>query len=322
MNDLHNQLSREGIRNAAILVSSLEPAEIDRLLDEFEPSQAAEVRQAMVELDPVDPQQQRRVIDEFLRADSLTGRPGPGTGSFFGPFRAEKCACPLPPAPEGDSPISADFAAEIGTVPPCPAAEPPFGFLEAVDPRTLAGLLADEGPQTIALILSHLSPERAGSVLGRLESGLQADVIHRLVDLDETEPEIVRAVESAVRCRLATPARDSHCDPADPPAAAPVAFDDLVRLDDESLAAVFDAIEPEVQLAAMVGATPQLIERLVRRFPPREAEAIRRELQHPGPIRLRDVEEAQARIARQAQRLAEEDRLNLPSFITGDGDPT
>lgn len=80
-------------------------------------------------------------------------------------------------------------------------------------------------------------------------------------------------------------------------------FDDLARLDDEALSTVFGSVEPELALTALVGATPELIDRILRRLPPAQAQTIRHKLDHPGPIRLSDVEDAGRRIANLASRL-------------------
>jgi flagellar motor switch protein FliG len=69
------------------------------------------------------------------------------------------------------------------------------------------------------------------------------------------------------------------------------------------LAAVFDEAGPDLMLPALFGAAPELVSRVLSRVPPTDARAIRRELDHPGPIRLRDVEEARRQIARIATRL-------------------
>ena len=85
----------------------------------------------------------------------------------------------------------------------------PFRFLQETEAEKLVRVLGSERPQTIALVLSHLSPVRAGAVLARLPENVQVDVIHRLVDLEETDPEILREVEEALRSRLSQQVRDA-----------------------------------------------------------------------------------------------------------------
>ena len=78
----------------------------------------------------------------------------------------------------------------------------PFQFLQDIEPETLVPFVEREHPQTIALVLSHLPPGRAGHVLARLPASTQAEVIRRMVDLEETDPQVVRDVERAVEVWL------------------------------------------------------------------------------------------------------------------------
>jgi flagellar motor switch protein FliG len=201
-------------------------------------------------------------------------------------------------------------------------------------------VLASERPQTIALVLSHLAPVRAGAVLARLPKNVQVDVIHRLVDLEETDPEILHEVEEALRSRLSSPAsgypvemqrrrvagvqavagilqatdgrvgmqildnlasRDRTL--AEKLGPQPLTFNDLADLDENVLAAVFDEAGPELMLPALFGAAPELVARVLTGMPQADARAIRRKLDHPGPIRLSDMEEARRQVARIASRM-------------------
>ena len=102
------------------------------------------------------------------------------------------------PARTGDEPAppgGAGFASVAGR-------GEPFRFLRDAEADKLVRVLAGERPQTIALVLSHLPPQQAGSVLARLQPALQNEVVRRLVDLEETDPEILREVEQALQSRL------------------------------------------------------------------------------------------------------------------------
>ena len=79
---------------------------------------------------------------------------------------------------------------------------PPFDFLREAEEEKLSQLLGGERPQTIALVLSHLPPERAGEVLARFAPPLQVEVVRRLADLENTDPETLREVEQALEARL------------------------------------------------------------------------------------------------------------------------
>ena len=169
----------------------------------------------------------------------------------------------------------------------------PFCRLRDAEGEKLARLLSGERPQTIALVLSHLPPRQAGGVLVRFPAELQVEVVRRLVDLEETDPVILREVEKALESRLSrqvqmqrrrvagrealqgileeSPSNVSmrildNLSTGDrklaqtfgPP---PFRFDDLETLDDASVAAVFRAVDPPWIMPALFGASPRLVER-------------------------------------------------------------
>ncbi len=84
---------------------------------------------------------------------------------------------------------------------------PPFRFLQQAEADKLVKILGSERPQTIALVLSHLPPEQAGAVLVRFAPAAQVEIIRRLVDLEETHPEILREVGHALEARLSEQVR-------------------------------------------------------------------------------------------------------------------
>lgn len=321
-----------GIRKAAILVDSLDRAAADAMLEALDPEQAQRVRQTIVNLGPVDPHERRRVIDEFFRATPGSPEKHPSGVELDGPS-ARKRSMPRASTAPGQLPPSR------------PADDRPFRFLHEAEVEKLARVLLGERPQTIALVLSHLPPGQAGGVLGRLLPVLQVDVIRRLVDLEETDPEILREVERALESRLSQQVHMQRRRVAgvkavtgileasgervaerildnlsayDPPLAERLSppgmtFDELTLLDDAALAAVFRAAEPKLAMTALVGAPPELIDRILRPFPVPEAKTVRQKLDHPGPIRLSDVEGARQEVADLAGRLAREGRIRLPA---------
>jgi flagellar motor switch protein FliG len=213
---------------------------------------------------------------------------------------------------------------------------PPFDFLRHAEDERLANLLCSERPPTVALVVSHLPPERAGEVMARLTPALQVEVVRRLVDLENTDPESLREIERALEARWSQQFavernRDAGpkavarilaaCDPAirgqilDNLAAhdqrlaeqfgeRPMAFEELAQFGDAALLAVYRTAEPEVARLALLGAPPALLERLLRLMPPREAKRLRHKLENPGPICLSDVEEARRRVAALAQQIS------------------
>jgi len=340
-----------GIRRVAILVASLDQAAADAMLERLGPEQARHVRQTIVDLGQIDAREQRRVIEDFFRAgpglpedyppgvelDAGTARAGHrpkvGPEAWSEWSLARKLAMPQPRPASGQP------------SPSLPADPRPFRFLHEAEAEKLARVLAGERPQTIALVLSHLPPEQAGGVLARLQPALQVDVIRRLVDLEETEPEILREVERGLQSRLSQQVQmqrrrvaglqavsgilDASGDLVaeqildnlavhDQPLAEKLSlpalrFEDLAHLSDAALAAVFQAAEPALAMTALVGAPPELIDRILRRFAVPEAKTVRHKLDHPGPIRLSDVEGARQQVADLARRLARQGRIQLPN---------
>lgn len=343
MHDKDKPLQDEGLRKAAILVAGLDRKAADEMLDQLTPEQAGQVRQRMVELDEIDPSEQRRVIDEFCRIGPLVPeKEPPGVELDISSLRGRSARGDLAgrDLAGGPSPPERLPSCVEPSEPPYANARP-FQSLAETEAERLARVLAGERPQTIALVLAHLPPERAGGVLARLSAADQVDVIHRLIDMEETDPEVLRDVERALQLRLSRQVPMQRRRVAGLQAVhgileasggrvsmqilenlathdgalaerlgpKPLDFDDLMQLDDDALATVFDAAGPELAITAMIGASPALVDRVLGQLPPTEAKAIRRQLDHPGTIRLSDMDDARQRIAQTAQRLAVEGRI-------------
>ncbi len=309
-----NDMHETGIRKAAILVASLDSAAADRLLDQLPTECADRVRRAVMDIDQINPDQRRRVIDEFRR---------------LGPLIPDRC----PPGIDlADPPI--DFQHRDDDVIEQDIS-PPFGFLHLAEMEKISRLLVGERPQTIALVLSHLPPERAGEALAGFAPPMQVEVVRRLVDLQNADPETLREIEQTLEARLSRQFDADARRAAGPDVVArildacpgnvvgdildnladydrqlacqlgrrTIEFDELARFDDATLLAVVRAAEPEVLEAALLGSPPLLVERICCLMHPEEAKPLRGKLDCPGPIRLSDVEDARRRIATLAERI-------------------
>jgi len=323
--------SQHGIRKAAILVSCLDRAGRDAVLDQMQDDQARLVRQAMVDLGPVEPAERQAVLDAFFRAG--TARPG---STPSGLELDDRLARKLSGGSEDETRAPSERAA-------APSA-PPFGFLRETEEARLARLLNDERPQTIALVLSHLPQKQAGRTLIHFSPRMQAEVLRRLAHLEETDPEILREVERGLQARLA------HEVPMERPRVAgleaisgilkaadgevgtriadnlaehdgqlaerflpsKVDFDDFCRLESKALATVIESVAPDVAVLALFGAAPELVNRMLRQVAPSEAAGIWHRLENLGPVRLSDVEEARRRMAEAARRLVMAGRIEPP----------
>ncbi len=326
-----NDMNVAGIQRAAILVASLDEATADLLLEQLDPECADLVRQAVAEIDDIGIERRQQVIDDFRRIQTMVPGQCPAGIDLEGPVGQS-----LLPAQGGNELQARPLLAneEESMVPAVSSgrasdASLPFGFLHEAEDENLARLLSGERPQAIALVLSHLPPQQAGDVLAHLAPPQQVEVVHRLVELESTDPETLRDVEQALEARLSrlfaneqgrAAGRDTvanilaSCESGlansildnlaeyDEPLAErlgrrPFEFDDLAQFDDAALLAVFRAADPQVAQAALLGAAPQLVERILRRMMPREAKLLRRKLDCPEPIRLSDLEDARRQIA-------------------------
>ncbi len=323
-----------GIRKAAILIAGLDRNAAEQLLACFKPVEARRLREAAAALGAIDPEQQQRVLEEFFRIEPLLpGRQPAGLEINERTPRSSKPAALRETRPADDQGVELSLSSQ------------PFHFLQDAEAEKLVRALRNERPQTIALVLSHLLPQHAGSVLARLESSLQLEVVHRLVDLEETDPEILHEVEQALQARLSQQVQMQRRRVAGISAVANILrssapqagseilhnlarrdqalaeqlgpgrldFDDLAELDGAAWATLLRMADSEIAVLALIGATPELIERALERLPPGEAQIIRGQIGDPGPIRLRDVEQARQELADLARRLATEGRIALGS---------
>jgi flagellar motor switch protein FliG len=320
-------LDTPGIRKAAILVASLDREAGDLVLDRMAADEAHRVRQTILDLGPLDAEEQRRVVDEFR-----------GGGSAVRTASEQH----YPPGIELDGRLAEILSGSATSETRSPESAPPFQFLRETESGRLVRILAGERPQVIALVLSHLPPQGASEVLASLPAVLQADVIHRLVDLGQPDPAVVREVERGLESRLSETAAGQAAVTGLPAvadilkAAGPGAgrkiienlathapaladqlgpprmdFEDLGRLGDEELRALLAVAELDVVGLALLGLAPPRVDRWLSLLPGPEAERVRRQLARPMPTRLSDVDEARYRLTELARRLALEGQLTL-----------
>lgn len=217
--------------------------------------------------------------------------------------------------------------------------------LASVDERALAAYLRNEYPQTIAVVLSRLEPSKVARVLADFPDELATDVILRMLRLDTVKSDILADVERTLRSDfLANLAqvgrRDTHeimaeifnnfdratearlmasLEERDREAAERIkklmfTFEDLARLDAAGIQALIRNAGNDRLVVALKGASEEMRELFFRNMSERAAKILREEMQSMGPIRLRDVEEAQQFLVNMAKELAAAGEIYL-----GDG---
>jgi flagellar motor switch protein FliG len=213
----------------------------------------------------------------------------------------------------------------------------PFDFIRRTDPSHLLNFIQGEHPQTIALILSYLEPNKAALILSGLRHKIQADVARRIATMDRTSPDVLREVERVLERKLSTLASEDYTsaggidaivevlnqvdrgtekiiiealEEEDPELAEEIKkrmfiFEDIVLLDDRSIQKVLREVDNQDLGKALKGVDAEVQEKIYRNMSKRAASLLREDMDFMGPIRLRDVEEAQQKIVNIIRKLEE-----------------
>ncbi|MCR6096040.1 flagellar motor switch protein FliG [Salipaludibacillus agaradhaerens] len=213
----------------------------------------------------------------------------------------------------------------------------PFDFARKADPGQIFNFIQNEHPQTIALILSYLDSEQSGQILSSLPQEVQADVAKRIAVMDSTSPEIVNEVESILERKLSATVTQDYTQAGgieavvevlnsvdrstertildsleiqDPELAEEIkkrmfVFEDIVTLDNRSIQRVIRDVENEDLQLSLKVASDDVKEIVFNNMSQRMSETFKDEMEFMGPVRLKDVEEAQTRIVAVIRRLEE-----------------
>jgi flagellar motor switch protein FliG len=213
----------------------------------------------------------------------------------------------------------------------------PFDFARKADPSQILNFIQNENSQTIALVLSYLQPDQASIILSALPQEKQADVAKRIAIMDSTSPEVISQVERILEQKLSSTVTQDYTSAGgisaivqilngvdrgtertildsleiqDPELAEEIkkrmfVFEDIVNVDNRSIQRIVRDIEnADLQLALKV-ASEEVRETIFKNMSKRMAETFKEEMEFMGPVRLRDVEEAQTRIVATIRRLEE-----------------
>jgi flagellar motor switch protein FliG len=234
--------------------------------------------------------------------------------------------------------MGADKAREVMARLSASLVEMPFEFLRQVDARLILSYLQDEHPQTITLVLAHMHAEQAAIILSGLPGEIQAEVAHRLAIMDRTSPEIVKQVEAHLERRLSNLVQSNDStqvgglqplvdiinqsdrttermileglekrdvELAEQVRAQMFMFEDIVGLDDRAVQVVLRKVDSKDLAVALKGVRDDVREKITRNMSERAALSLADEISILGPVRLKQVEEAQAVVIRQIRMLEE-----------------
>ncbi len=211
----------------------------------------------------------------------------------------------------------------------------PFEFVRKTDPSQLLNFIQEEHPQTIALILSYLNPGQAAMIIGALPPDKQADVARRIAKMDRTSPDVIKEVEKALESKLASlvnqdytivggvdaiveilntvdRATEKHImetleidepELADEIRKKMFVFEDILLLDDRAIQRVLREVENSDLALALKGANEEVQAAIFKNLSKRLAAMIKEDMDFMGPVRMKDVEEAQQKVVNIIRKL-------------------
>jgi len=211
----------------------------------------------------------------------------------------------------------------------------PFEFVRKTDPGQLLNFIQKEHPQTIALILAYLSPAQSSQVLSGLSPDKQVDVARRIATMDRTSPDVIKEVENILIKNLSSLVTEDFTtaggiqaivdilnsvdrsterhiiealDIEDTELAEEIkkrmfVFEDVLLLDGKSIQRFLREVENNVLAVALKGSTEEVGRAIYANMSKRLSEMIREDIDFMGPVRLKDVEEAQQKIVNVIRRL-------------------
>lgn len=211
----------------------------------------------------------------------------------------------------------------------------PFEFIRKTDASQLLNFIQDEHPQTIALILSYLSAAQSALILSALPPDRQADVARRIAIMDRTSPEIIKEVEKVLESKLSSLVNQDYTiiggvdavveilntvdrgtekhimetleieepELADEIRKKMFVFEDILLLDDRAIQRVLRDVDNGDLATALKGSNEEVQNAIFNNLSKRLAAMIKEDMEFMGPVRMKDVEEAQQKIVNVIRKL-------------------
>tara|TARA_R110002110_G_scaffold2152_6_gene9701 strand:- start:5600 stop:6616 length:1017 start_codon:yes stop_codon:yes gene_type:complete len=309
-----------GPQKAAILILSVSEESAMKLFALMDDEEIKEMSQSMAALGRVDSEMVERLFVEF--ADQVSS-----TGSLHGSYETTERL--LMKAMPGDR--VEQIMEEIRG----PAGRTMWDKLGNVSEEVLASYLKNEYPQTVAVVLSKIRPDHAARVLELLPDDFAMEVVTRMLRMEVVQKEILDGVEKTLRSEFMsnlarTNRRDAHemmaeifnnldrsnearfissleelnRDAAERIKALMFTFEDLIKLDTSGVQTMLRVADKEKLGVALKGASEELRDLFFSNMSERAAKILREDMEAMGPVRLKDVDEAQMYLVNQAKELS------------------
>ena len=303
-----------GIQKAAILLIALGPEKSANIFKHLKEDEIEELTLEIANTRSVSPQTKEAVLEEFYQvclAQQYIAEGGIG-------YAKELL----------DKALGEEQAQIVITKLTASLQVRPFEFVRKTDPSQVLNFIQEEHPQTIAMILSYLSSNQAALILGALPPEKQADVAKRIALMDRTSPDVIKEVESVLERKLASLANQDYTivggvdaivnilntvdrgtekhimealeieepELADEIRKKMFVFEDILLLDDRAIQRVLRDVDNNDLEIALKGSNEEVKSVVLKNLSKRLAAMIEEDIEFMGPVRMKDVEEAQQKI--------------------------
>ena len=316
-----------GRQKAAVLMLALSPPHSAKLLGLLHEDEIRDISSAMAMLGTVRADVVEQLCTEF--ADGIGSQ-----GNVLGSFEATELLL--------QQALPKDRAHQIMEEIRGPAGRTMWDKLGNVNEAVLANYLKNEYPQTVAVVLSKLKADHAGRVLTLLPDGFSIEVVMRMLRMESVQREILDGVEQTLRTEFMTnlartSRRDSHemmaeifnsldrqsearffsaLEERNKEAAERIkslmfTFDDLRRISSEHMQVLLRAVEKDKLPLALKGASEPLQQLFFSNLSERAGRMLRDDIDSLGPVKLRDVDEAQSIIVNTAKELSAQGLIDV-----------
>ena len=310
-----------GTQKAAILLITLGPERSASIFKHLKEDEIEELTLEIANTRSVSPQVKEAILEEFYQvclAQQYIAEGGIG-------YAKELL----------DKALGEDRAQEVITKLTASLQVRPFEFVRKTDPSQILNFIQDEHPQTIAMILSYLPAQQASTVLGALPPDRQSDVAKRIAMMDRTSPDVIKEVERVLERKLSSLINQDYTivggvdsvvailntvdrgtekhimesleieepELADEIRKKMFVFEDILLLDDRAIQRVLRDVENSDLGIALKGANEEVQGVIFKNLSKRLAAMIKEDMDFMGPVRMKDVEEAQQKIVSVIRKL-------------------
>jgi len=319
--------SLTGPQKAAIMMMSVGPEQSAKMLAMMEDDEIRELSQTMANLGTISAHMVERLFVDFADAISNTGSL---TGSFATTERLLLKGL--------DKERVALIMEEIRG----PAGRTMWDKLGNVHEQVLANYLKNEYPQTVAVVLSKVKEDHAARVLGILPEGFAMEVVMRMLHMEAVQKEVLESMEKTLRvefmsnlaktarvdahemmaeifnnldrateARFMTALEERNRESAEKVRNLMFTFEDLVRLDANGAQVLLRQVEKDKLAMALKGASPAILDLFTANMSARAAKMLKEDMDALGPVRLKDVEEAQVAVVTLTKELSNSGQITM-----------